>query len=361
MVNKETNSTRIILSILIFALVLIYSCATDKSKEVIKNDPLTKEDSLRQDKDLLLGGVIKAVSYSGFRTGQHPDRGDGAINPTKEEILEDLTILSQNSLFQLIRLYDCGINSQMVLESIRENNIDIKVMLGAWLEAEVSNHEGCFWMHDSIPTAVLNNNKLKNKAELDKAIELSNEYPDIIISVNVGNEALVGWTDHLIPVQTVIGYVTKVKESISQKVTVAENCDWWAQDGEDLAEVVDFLAIHSYPVWSGKGIEEGMSITIEDVYKVRKAFPDKMIVISEAGWATIASEFGDRASEDNQVIYYEALMDWATEMNITTFFFEAFDEDWKGDPGNMMGAEKHWGLFNVDRTPKKAISKYYAE
>jgi hypothetical protein len=27
-------------------------------------------------------------------------------------------------------------------------------------------------------------------------------------------------------------------------------------------------------------------------------------------------------------------------MNITTFFFEAFDEDGKGDPNNMMGAAK---------------------
>jgi hypothetical protein len=37
------------------------------------------------------------------------------------------------------------------------------------------------------------------------------------------------------------------------------------------------------------------------------------------------------------------------------FFFEAFDEPWKGDPNNPAGAEKHWGLFSVDRTPKKVM------
>lgn len=42
-------------------------------------------------------------------------------------------------------------------------------------------------------------------------------------------------------------------------------------------------------------------------------------------------------------------------MNITTFFFEAFDEDWKGEAGNSLGAEKHWGLFNMDRTPKSVM------
>jgi len=51
-------------------------------------------------------------------------------------------------------------------------------------------------------------------------------------------------------------------------------------------------------------------------------------------------------------------MDWAKEMNITTFFFEAFDEDWKGNPDNPMGAEKHWGIYNINRTPKKAMQKF---
>ena len=42
-------------------------------------------------------------------------------------------------------------------------------------------------------------------------------------------------------------------------------------------------------------------------------------------------------------------------MNITTFFFEAFDEDWKGETSNPLGAEKHWGLFTVDRKPKQVM------
>ena len=41
----------------------------------------------------LLAGEVMAMSYSGFREGQHPDRGDGAVNPSSEEILEDLRIL----------------------------------------------------------------------------------------------------------------------------------------------------------------------------------------------------------------------------------------------------------------------------
>jgi exo-beta-1,3-glucanase (GH17 family) len=49
------------------------------------------------------------------------------------------------------------------------------------------------------------------------------------------------------------------------------------------------------------------------------------------------------------------VLDWATKSNVTVFFFEAFDEPWKGNPDNPLGAEKHWGLFNVDRTPKEVM------
>ncbi len=37
--------------------------------------------------------------------------------------------------------------------------------------------------------------------------------------------------------------------------------------------------------------------------------------------------------------------------------FEAFDELWKGDRDVPLGAEKHWGMFNVDRTPKNVMGE----
>ena len=90
------------------------------------------------------------------------------------------------------------------------------------------------------------------------------------------------------------------------------------------------------------------------------ALPNSPIAILEAGWASIAIEFGDRANETNQSRYFRELHSWAAANNITVFFFEAFDEPWKGDANNPLGAEKHWGLFNVDRTPKQVIQKRFA-
>lgn len=306
----------------------------------------------------LLNGVSEALCYSGFRSGQHPDRGEGAVNSSYEEILEDLQILSGQTPFRLIRMYDCGENTQLTLKVIQENNLDFRLLLGIWLRAELSAHETCAWLTEPIPQETLDKNKILNATEIATGIELANRYKDIIVAVNVGNEALVEWNDHMVSTDSVISYVKQVQTAIDQPVTVADNYKWWADHGKELAGVVDFVSIHTYPVWEQKDIDEGMSYTIENVLEVMKALPGAQIVITEAGWATTASEFGERASEPKQKQYVEELLAWAKQNNITTFLFEAFDEDWKGDPGDPYGAEKHWGLYTVDRRPKEVIQLF---
>jgi exo-beta-1,3-glucanase (GH17 family) len=309
-----------------------------------------------QSPDALVAGEIMAIAYSGFREGQHPDRGDGAVNPSAQEILEDLELLVAHG-FRLIRLYDSGENSATTLRLIRQHQLPIKVLLGTWLEAEVSNHEGCAWLDEPIPDEQLAANTARNAAELQRGIQLARQFDEIVVAVNVGNEALVDWNDHMVTLEKVIAYVRRVKAAIDQPVTVADNYVWWMRDGAPLAAEVDFIGVHTYPQWEGKSIDEALDFTIESLASVRAALPDKPIAVLEAGWATIAIEFGDRASEVKQARHYRELSDWARQHNTTVFFFEAFDESWKGDPNNPLGAEKHWGLFNIDRTPKRAIGQ----
>ena len=314
---------------------------------------------IAQDADALLHGEFRAVCYSGFRAGQHPDRGDGAVNPTDADILEDLQILSRNGNFKLIRMYDAGVNTETVLRLIKQHDLDLQVMLGAWLSAEINN-PGCPWL-EPLTDEALAANKTGNAEAVARAITLANEYPDIVMAVAVGNEALVEWNDHMVPVESVIQYVRTAKGGVDQPVTVCDNYDWWAKHGKSLAAELDFVSVHIYPVWEGKTIDEGMSFGTANMQAVRDNLPDARLVITEAGWATIASEFGERAGEEQQNRYYQELFDWAEEMNITTFFFEAFDESWKGDSGNPLGAEKHWGLFNEDRTPKLVMEDLYPD
>jgi len=309
----------------------------------------------RQNAEDLVAGEVMAVSYSGFREGQHPDRGAGAVNPSRAEILEDLQILAAHG-FRLVRIYDAGRNTRETLEIIREHDLPLKVLLGAWLKAEVSNHEGCPWLDKPIPQSVLEANAVSNADEIRNVSELANHYADIVVAVSVGNEALIEWTDHMVPLDRVIAYVREVKAAIAQPVTVADNYVWWARDGTRLARELDFIGMHTYPQWEGKTIDEALAYTLENLVMVLRALPGKPIAILEAGWATVANEFGERANEGDQLRYFTELRDWAEAANVTVFFFEAFDEPWKGDPGNPLGAEKHWGLFNVDRTPKRVLA-----
>ncbi|MDH3550708.1 MAG: glycosyl hydrolase [Gammaproteobacteria bacterium] len=338
--------------------VLVMAAMLSACSPITDNaEPVVGEKNFMQQPGDLIEGEVMALAYSGFREGQHPDRGNGAINPGPEEILEDLRILVDRG-FGLIRLYDSGENSAATLELIAKHDLPIKVLLGVWLQAEISNHEGCPWLDAPIPDAELADNRVENKREVERGIALAQRYPDIIVAINVGNEALVEWNDHMVPLDQVIAYVRRVKASATQPVTVADNYAWWINDGAPLATEVDFLGVHTYPLWEQKSIDEGLSFSIENIEDVHAALPDKPIAILEAGWATTAVEFPDQANEANQLRYYSELEAWSKAVNVTVFFFEAFDEPWKGDPNNADGAEKHWGLFNVDRTPKLAAGRH---
>lgn len=345
----------ILIILVVSAFSTIIGCQSNNSSKDSMDKSSEKNTESLQDEAALLAGMADAVCYSGFRSGQHPDRGDGAKNPSYEEILEDLQILRDHTPFRLMRMYDSQENTQMVLQVIEENNLDFKVLLGIWLKAELSAHETCAWLTEPIPQETLDKNKKINAEEIRRGIALAKKYDDIIVAVNVGNEALVEWNDHMVSTDSIISYVKQVQDAIDKPVTVADNYEWWVSHGQELAKVVDFVAIHTYPVWEGKAIDEGMSYTIQNVKDVMEALPGAEIMITEAGWASTASEFGERSSEAIQKRYIKELMDWSRKNNITTFIFEAFDEDWKGNPDNPHGAEKHWGLYKVDRTPKEVI------
>jgi len=313
-------------------------------------------EKFKQATDSLIQGENIAVAYSGFRAGQHPDRGEGASNPSDGQILEDLKILLAHDL-DLIRLYDAGENSATTLKLIKKHKLPIKVLLGIWLEAEISNHLGCPWLEHPIPESKLSINKINNRKEMQRAIDLAKTFSDTVIAINVGNEALVDWNDHMVTLDSIIGYVRHVKKAVTQPVTVADNYEWWIRDGALLAVEVDFIGVHTYPALENKTIDEALAYTVENIERVHQALPNKPIAILEGGWATVAKEFEKQANEVNQKRYFDEIKQWAKATNTTFFFFEAFDEPWKGNPANLDGAEKHWGLFNVNRTPKQVMLK----
>jgi len=295
----------------------------------------------------------KAICYSGFREGQNP----GGVYPSYDEIKEDLLMLHNH--WKYLRLYDCDKHSEIVLEVIQKENLNFKVMLGAYIVAEENNH-GCPW-GGLYSEDQLKENKAFNLKRIKKLIGLANQYPEIIFSLSAGNEACVDWTDHLVPVNSIIDYVRMIKKEAKQPVTFCENYVPWITKLKELVNEVDFISIHTYPVWEYKNIHEAMEYTKSNYYDVANAYPDKPVVITEAGWTTYSNGRGihpENVSEEYQSMYYNDLVNWSEEAGILTFVFEAFDEPWKGS-NEALEPEKHWGLFKVDRTPKLVMSELY--
>jgi exo-beta-1,3-glucanase (GH17 family) len=291
-----------------------------------------------------------AICYSGYREGQSPRTG---VFPTREQVAADLRILAEH--WEYLRLYDAGPHADIVLDVVEHEAMHFKVMLGVDLAAEASN-PACPWGAD-FPPDTLEANLRANDDQVARAIVLANRYPDIVFAVAVGNEAAVEWTDHLVPVERLVALCRQVRRSVNQPVTSCDNYVPWGNRLEPLAEVLDFISVHTYPVWEYRAPSEALDYTKQNYRLVADRYPDKPVVITEAGWPTASNGRGidpANASEELQARYHHQLMAWTAADEILTFVFEAFDEPWKGSP-DPLEPEKHWGLFTVDRTPKLAM------
>lgn len=292
-----------------------------------------------------------AISYGCYRKGQAP----GEKGPSKAEILEDLKIISQ--YWNLIRVYNADDDTERILQVIHENNLPIKVIVGIWLEREINNPE-------------LKKDNIKNAL---RGIALANKYEKYISSVSVGNEALVFWSAHRMNPDILIRYIRAVRNNTNVPVTVADDYNFWNNpESKKVADELDFIITHIYPLWNGKNLENAIE-WMDSVYflDVKKMHPDKVLVLGEIGWATTYNAEKVGPGEQGTLIKAEVslkaqekflikLNKWINEKKVVTFLFEAFDEPWKGggETSSQNEIEKHWGVFYENRTPKESFNNY---
>ncbi len=276
-----------------------------------------------------------ALSYSGYRADQNPQR---SIFPSQDQVSEDLRILARH--FRLLRVYAADRHGEDVLAVIRREKLPLRVMLGIWIDGRADRAE-------------------RNAVQIASGIRLANEYGDVVVAVNVGDEALASWSAHRTTEAALLEQLLKVKSAVRCPVTVSDDSAYWRQPAARLVDAVDFIAMHSYPVWNKKDADTAMAFTVENFDAVRQAHPGKPIVITQAGWPslTVGEPFVPGAgSEEKQKRYYDELTAWARQTGVTAFVFEAFDEPWKGE-----GTERHWGLFGEDRRPKLVMRELFED
>jgi exo-beta-1,3-glucanase (GH17 family) len=291
------------------------------------------------------------ISYGPYRDGESPD--DNSLT-SKENIAEDLEIISRH--WNMIRIYGSGAQASRILDVIRKKNYPIKVMLGAWIDGHWS--------------------KEKNDQQVNQAIELANIYKHEVCAVNIGNEIFVDWAHHRMKgdekTSQVVNYIRKTKSMISQPVTVCDDYNFWNKPhSKIIADEIDFIGLHAYAFWNNINLNKAVSWTHQTYDAIQKAHPHHQIVMCESGWPTnriyndgsYEGSLVGKAGEHEQSIFLQQYNHWIIENDITSFYFQVFDEKWKGgfDGKNPMEkCEKHWGLFTSNRQPKNAIkNKHY--
>jgi exo-beta-1,3-glucanase (GH17 family) len=296
--------------------------------------------------------IGNAVCYGPHRDGQYP----GGPSPTRGQLRADLGIMMRH--WRLLRTYGAIGSTETMLEIIREDGLDMKVMLGVWIGVEERRDERGNVI-ESYPEA-----RDANRRQVDAAIRLANEYPDIVVAVCVGNETQVEWSAHRSPLDILIEHLRRVRTATTLPVTVADDYNFWNKPASHtLAPELDFIVMHAHPMWNGILEVDALDWTRDTYRAIEAEHPNRPVVYGETGWATMKHTEGEQArlikgtaGEAQQASFYNAVTSWAERERVPVFFFEVFDENWKGGT-HPDEVEKHWGLYRADRTPKSAVGR----
>ena len=310
---------------LLAALLACAACATPSTQRV-------------RSLEGTLGGLppSRGIAYGMHRDGQRP----GGASPTREEMAEDLRLL--RGRWTLLRVYGADPVTEELLALIRDEKLPFRVLLGAWIAP-------------GAPEA--------NRKQVEAALRLAREYPGIVAALCIGNETQVSWSAHRLPADELVGWIREARRGTALPVGTADDYGYWIEPGSAaVAREVDFLAVHVHPLWNGKGLAEGLAFTRDRLDAVAAVHPGVPIVIGETGWATRRGHDGDQGKlirgevgEVEQAAFLREYLAWVDGKGIPAFWFEAFDENWKGGP-SPDDVEKHWGLFDAARRPKQAAA-----
>ena len=376
-------------TIILIGVLFVFAC-NGKSKI---NNNFTKIDKVTA-KDILGNSNYLAICYGGYRKNTRD------IQPTIEEIKEDLKILAALNI-KVLRTYNVHLpeakNTLKAIESLKkeDKNFEMYVMLGVWIDCQNA------WTNLA-PNHDIESDR--NAVEINQAVQLAQQFPDIIKIIAVGNEAMVKWaTNYYVQPNVILKWVNHLQDLKNNNllskdlwITCSDDFASWGggddsyktKDLEALINAVDYVSMHTYPFHNSHYNPNfwkvpSADVKLSDIEKVNSAMnraadfakmqyetvskyvksvnPNKPIHIGETGWASSSDGFygseGSRAADQyKQALFYDDMRAWSKKEKISCFFFEAFDEPWK-DSENTLGSENHFGIFTVDGKAKYTVWK----
>lgn len=264
-------------------------------------------------------GPVAGLSYNGADRWQSPS---GGRRRSVTDLDQDLVLLSSHT--RRIRTYSAADYPELPAIA---RKYGLQVMLGAWITERLDG----------------------NQRELAAAIDLARSHPNVHRLI-VGNETQLRAT---LPPNRLVAYLDQVRSALrttAVQVSTAEPWHVWLAKPQ-LAQHVDFIAIHVLPYWEKESIESAVQTSLKQIARVQARFPDRKVVVAEIGWPSNGPSLGKaRASAANQALFIRNFLQQAGSAGLDYYLIESFDQPWKMATEGRAGA--YWGMWDAWRNSK---------
>lgn len=266
-------------------------------------------------------GPVAGLSYNGAKRWQSPMQGE---QPSLADLQQDLTLIARHT--SRIRTYSAAVQPELPAMAAAHG---LQVMLGAWLDDRLD----------------------ANQRELATAVRLARAHPNVH-RLMVGNETQL---KALLPPNRLVNYLDEARRALrgtTIEVSTAEPWHVWLAQPQ-LAQHVDFIAIHVLPFWEKESIETAVQTSFKQIARVQARFPQHKVVVAEIGWPSNGPALGEaKASAANQALFVRQFLHQAKASGLDYYLIEAFDQPWKMATEGRAGA--YWGMWDTWRAPKFA-------
>ena len=261
-------------------------------------------------------GSIAGIAYSPYQRWHQPT----GSRPQAINIAHDIQQLSQ--ITTSLRTY--SMHGYMDALATLAADSDVRLLTGAWI--------GVNSKHD--------------ERELSSLIALAQAQKNVT-RLLVGNEVLLrnALSPHMLQ-----KHINAVRAATKKPASTAEPWHVWLEY-PDLAETVDFLAVHILPYWEGVHIDQAIPYIDRRLKELQTAYPNKPILLAEVGWPADGKSIGAaKASRINQASFVRTFLAYAEQNNTDYVLLEAYDQPWKTSIEGKVGG--HWGILDSHRREK---------
>lgn len=212
------------------------------------------------------------------------------------------------------------------------HELGLKAAIGCWLGSNSTAFEA-------------------NEREISSLINIGKDgQADLLI---IGSEVLLR---NDLTEDQLVAYINRVKQAVPGiPVGTADTYNELLAH-PSVMKACDVIFPNYYPFWEKKNLSYAVCYINIWHQSIVAAAAGKPVIISESGWPSEGDPLGDAVpSPENAAYFFLNFVSWARATNASYFYFEAFDEPWKGE--GTVGS--HWGLWFKNCTLKPEMQDVF--